>query len=335
MTTIYETEKPVFNNNAKYLYVVNSISNVPEGFQSVTKSDYRIYGYIRRGYNVVITYKDLMYLDIRSLKHLKDYTLVIDGVFNLFDTIKLYKDDINSNLLETNMVKVDNNKMTWLDEDYVNGVYKDVMRACHYGEVTVITNELLTYTFTGNLFNYFKDVNIYTVYFKGQLLKYLFDKCNVEYNIISDKYDKPNVKIIDNVKLDSLGKSYKSFNNNWVNAHLGKVVANPLVNIIKKLKKEGKSVVWTTFDSNYTKVSSKGCKTLFKSMNDTTKINVDVGFFMANPFIDKYVMQYFNNSIDVDEYELPTLLRFLYTTNVKEVYIPSSRMKKLLNDFLI
>ena len=56
---------------------------------------------------------------------------------------------------------------------------------------------------------------------------------------------------------------------------------------------------------------------------------------MANPFIDKYVMQYFNNSTDVDEYALSTLLRFLYTTNVKEVYIPSSRMKKLLNDFLI
>lgn len=238
MTTIYEAEKPVFNNNSKYLYVVNSISNVPEGFQSVTKSDYRLYGYIRRGYNVVITYRDLMYLDIRSLKHLKDYTLVIDGVFNLFDTIKLYKDDINSNLLEANMVKIDNNKMTWLDEDYVNGVYKDVMRACHYGEVTVITNELLTYTVTGKLFNYFKDVNIYTVYFKGQLLKYLFDKCNVECNIISDKYDKPNVKIIDNIKLDSLGKSYKSFNNNWVNAHLGKVVANPLVDIIKNLKKK-------------------------------------------------------------------------------------------------
>ena len=40
MTTIYETKKPVFNNNEKYLYVVNSIKKVPDGFEPYESKRY-------------------------------------------------------------------------------------------------------------------------------------------------------------------------------------------------------------------------------------------------------------------------------------------------------
>ena len=324
MTTIYETERPVFNNNEKYLYVVNSIKKVPDGFEPYESKKYLMRKNIECGENVIITHKELMYLDNRTLEYLKDYTLVIDGVFNPYDTIKVYRDDIDTILVPTETISIDkDNNVTWLDSDYEGTAFRNIEVACCYGKVKLFSEELALYEFTGKLFNYFKEVIIYTVYFKNQPLKHVLDKYNVEYTIVSDTYNKPNVTIINNVKLDALGKSDKAFGEKWFKTHTAKEVANPMINIIKKLKKDEKSVTWTTFDSYYSKLSSKGYKTLYKSMNDTAKVSADVGIFMANPYIDN------------DEYALSTLLRFLYTTNVKEVYIPSSRMKKLLNDFLI
>lgn len=60
MATIYETKKPVFNNNEKYLYVVNSIKKVPNGFEPYESKGYLMRKNIECGENVIITHKELM-----------------------------------------------------------------------------------------------------------------------------------------------------------------------------------------------------------------------------------------------------------------------------------
>ena len=157
MTTIYETKKPVFNNNEKYLYVVNSIKKIPDGFEPYESKRYLMRKNIECGESVIITHKELMYLDNRTLEYLKDYTLVIDGVFNPYDTIKMYRDDIDTILVPTETISIDkDNNVTWLDSDYEGTAFRNIAVACCYGKVKLSSKELALYEFTGKLFNYFK-----------------------------------------------------------------------------------------------------------------------------------------------------------------------------------
>ena len=295
----------------------------------------------------------------------KEYILILDEVMDVVEQLDITKNDINL-LLSNNVISVDDEyKVTWLDESY-KGKFNRYKHMVQNGDVYLYNNTMILWCFPCEIFKSFKDVYILTYMFDGQIQKYYYNLNGLEYQYKSvvckeGKYElvdyfKPDVskyKDLINIyegKLNNIGNETYAFSVSWLgrnkDTQVMKRIKDNTVNYFKNVSKsKGEYNMWTTFEDYRNSLKGKGYTNGFVSCNaratneykhKTTLAYLCNRYYcpiIKNFFLDKGV------NIDEDAWALSELIQWMFRSQVREdkpidIYIPSKRMRKLLQEWL-
>jgi hypothetical protein len=284
-----------------------------------------------------------------------NYTLILDEVVDIIEQIQLQKDDLPS-ILKLELTKDNKYTLAWNDDnlDY-EGRYDDIKEMALNNSLVMFQQSALFWNFPISIFKSFKEVYIMTYMFDGQFQKYYYDFHNVDYQYIQPfeshvVLDKNNINIIEDFKLNSIGKDYYSLSVGWFkrydNKVLFKVLQNNIYNFFThKSQSKSKECMWTTFKVAQENLQHKGFVKSFVSVNarstneygDRSNVAYCANIFV-NPIIKQFFKEY-NITIDEDKYALSEMLQWIWRSAIRNgksinLYIPSSRMRNLLKKYL-
>jgi hypothetical protein len=297
-----------------------------------------------------------------------EYTLVLDESIDVVNFFDMSLDDFNL-LINDNRIKIDDNGiLEWIDDEY-QGTFDDFMTLCKNGTVAIIKKtqkvEFLVWTFKIEKFLNFKEIYIMTYIFESSLLKYYFDMHNVEYKKYSindyklveyknrKPYDKEFYKSIINIydgKLNNIGDKETALSLNWFKNYkdLRTMLKNNLANYFKNIANASSDdILWTTFKSHEKHIKNKGYIKGFAPCNIKATDEYQDKHYIAyccNRYLSPDIVDFFNNfnvTVDQDAYALAEMLQFIFRSAIRKqkpepiyLYIPSSRMRNLLIDWL-
>ena len=222
---------------------------------------------------------------------------------------------------------------------------------------------ILTYMFGAQMQKYYYD-------YYGIEYRYLYTDGNnqLDYHFTEEcksyisKYDyRKLINIIYDDKLNMIGDSESALSKTWYKRNENNVLLKQLKNntlnffnnrqIIynetsgKFEKAKSKNNIWTTFKDYKDKISGKGYAKGYIPSNmrasNAYKDRTAVAY-LVNKYFNPFIKNFFiSKGIEVDEdgYALSEMLQFLWRSGIREgkvitVYIPSSRMRKLLEQWI-
>ena len=322
-------------------------------------------------YNIASTHALFQFYNDYTKDLLKqgNYTLILDEVCQVVDLVNLSKSDLE-NILKSH-AHIEDNLLIWDDLEY-DGRYNDIKTMALNKSLVVFNNFLIMWNFPVEIFKSFKEVYILTYLFRAQQQKYYYDYYDVEYEYIGinkngDNYEfakknipplyvytlKDKINICDDNKLNSIGEDYFSLSSSWFqreqktrNKFLLKGLKKNITNyFIHKIKSNSNEAMWTTFKDNKSSLSGKGYTKGFVSVNARAtnefrhKKNLA---YCANIFLHPIIKQFFQTKdveIFEEEYALSELVQWVWRSAIRDgkeidCYIPSSRMRNLLIDWL-
>jgi len=301
----------------------------------------------------------------RELIKAGNYILVLDEVMDVIEQVQLNKDDLKL-LLDKEMIKVENNMIIWNDNtEYDDTKYNDIKEMAKNNTLFMVNNIVLIWTFPINIFECFKEVYILTYMFDGQIQKYYFDLYNIEYEYYhvekqNNEYLKIDgkikeeknfkINIIENDKINNIGDDRYTLSVSWFmknrDTSLMDKMKNNLLNWFKnKNKANSNEIIWTTFKTYKSKLQGKGYTKGFLSVNARATNEYRNRMYLAycaNIFLNPLVKLFFTqNGIKVNEdvYALSEMLQWIFRSAIRDgkeiwIYIPSSRQRQLLIDWL-
>lgn len=295
-----------------------------------------------------------------------DYTLMLDEALDVVDIFDLgYKDYdmlLNSKLIE----EQDKGIIKWLDDTY-EGKFSDLKTLCKNGTVAKIKRskkvQLLAWNFSADLFKAFKEVYIFTYLFESSYLKYYFDMNGIQYEkyTIQDNqlipfkdkkpYNKQGIKNLINIyqgNLNNIGDKETALSLNWFKNYpdLKTKLKNNIYNYFRHIvEAKPNTIIWTTFLSYKKSLYGSGYSRKFISLNTRATNEYKDCYNLAyccNRYISPDYIDYFRiHGVDVDEdlYALSEMIQWIWRSAIRDgkpinIYIPSSRMRKLLTDWL-
>lgn len=308
--------------------------------------------------------------ELMELLKLNKYTLILDEVMDVIDIVNLKKDDIDI-LINENLISVDDfGKVTWNNPNYT-GIFSDIKIMAEHNRLIMANGSLMLWLFPIDVFQCFERVYIMTYMFKGQIMKYYYDLYNIKYEynsvkLIDNKYQLINyeddrgrfknlIKILEDEKLNSIGKDKNNLSLSWYEkakeSYL-EILKNNIYNFFyNRCKAKSKEVLWTTFlgdRENFKKaLQSKGyqSKKCFAPINSRATNEYRDRKYIAytvNRFVNPYLKNFFNGkgvSVDEDAYALSEMLQLIFRSAIRdgkevEIYIPSFRMRKMLEEWV-
>lgn len=310
--------------------------------------------------------------DTKALLNANNYILILDEVMDVIEQVPLKKDDLKL-LLENELISIDydnNNLVKWNpDKIEVSTQYDRIKQMILNENVYMVNNTLLMWTFPVEIFKAFKKVYVLTYLFKGQIQRYYYDlyKLDYEYKSIHkvdndyvlgeyvEKYDMSSIRnrinILDD-KINTIGDNEYALSSSWYDKDKNKLLITQLKNntlnyFVHKIKGKSKDNMWTTYKKQKSKLSGKGYSRGFVSLtaratNDyADKYNLA---YLSNVFLNPIVKQFFvDRGVQVEEnvYALSELVQWIYRSRIRKgndesinIYIPSSRMRRLLENWL-
>lgn len=298
-----------------------------------------------------------------------NYILILDEVMEVVQQVPLRLNDMDV-LTSLNLITVDKetNVVSWNDEkkDF-DSKYNDIKAMCKGNSVFMVNNALLMWTFPINIFKAFNKVYVLTFMFRGQIQKYYYDLYNINYEykstrLIDGEFKlvnyaakddlsaiKENINILQDIKLNSIGESEYALSKTWyVKAEpelLGQLKNNNVNFFINKTKGKSKDNMFCTFKDYQSKIKGSGYSRGHVSIGSRAtnefshKINLA---YNVNNFLNPVIKQFFishNVNVDQDIYALSELLQWIWRSQIRNnkpinIYIPSSRMRQLLIDWL-
>lgn len=305
--------------------------------------------------------------ETRELIQSNGYTLILDEVMDVLQELKLEKDDLPS-MKELNLIRVNDNGLVEWNEDKIDyqGKYNDVKLMCQNKSLFLVNNFLFMWTFPIGTFNSFSDVFVLTYLFNGQIQRYYYDLYDVKYTYKSvakengeyvlcdyiEKYDMNKLRelitILDDEKLNAIGDDEFALSKSWfkkkelLTQQLQKNIYNYFFN---KVKTKAKDNMWVTFKDYKGTLSGKGYSKGFISLGTrATNEYVDKYSmaYCANVFLNPMIEHFFNqHNVKIDEgtYALSELVQWIWRGRIRRsepinIYIPSSRMRNLLSNWL-
>jgi hypothetical protein len=222
---------------------------------------------------------------------------------------------------------------------------------------------ILTYMFNAQMQKYYYD-------YYGINYKYLYTAgdCRENYHFVDEcrsyisKYDyRKLINIIDDEKLNMIGDLPTALSKTWYKRNENNVLLKQLKNntlnffnnrqIVynensgKFERAKSKNNIWTTFKDYKDKISGKGYAKGYIPSNmrasNAYKDRTAVAY-LVNKYFNPFIKNFFvSKGIEIDEdgYALSEMLQFLWRSGIREgkvitVYIPSSRMRNLLIDWI-
>lgn len=301
-----------------------------------------------------------------------DYILVLDEVFNVVEEFNISKNDIDM-LLNERLAYVEDGYFLWNEEkvDY-DGEFNYVKYLALNKSLIVYKDKILIWSFPVEVFKAFKEVYILTYMFEAQEQCYYYQMHNMDFgyyfatkendtyiikpkdSTYSERKIKENlnklIEIVQDVKLNAIGDNTYALSHSWyrnednVNA-VDKLKKNLSNYFINKAKAKTNEVLWTTFKDSKSKLKGKGFTKGFISVNlratndysDRTKLA-----YCINVFSQPIIAQFFNSrgvKVNQEKYALSELIQWIWRSAIRNnnpitLYIPSSRMRNLLKDWL-
>ena len=327
---------------------------------------------IDRGENIVSTHALFQRFDneLIDMCRAKNYTLIMDEVANVIEEYQITIKDFD--ILKKDFVTVDEETgmITWRpDQSDYSGEFSEIKRLCDLGSLAYYSGSIMMWLFPIGAFNAFRKVFILTYMFNSQLQKYYYDFHNLSYEFLgvanldgsywfcpedlkSDStYDyKKLIHILDSEKMNMIGDrktdlSVAWFKRNNKNSTM-KVLKNNLANFFRHIRNDNsKDNLWTTFKEYKSALQGGGYSRGFLEINARatndymTRTSVA---YIANRYMNPVIKKFFEvHDIEVNEdgYALSEMLQFIWRSAIRcgneiWVYIPSSRMRKLLAEWI-
>lgn len=299
-----------------------------------------------------------------------EYTLILDEVFDVVEKLDIHKDDLKL-LLDQNIIKVEGEHVIWVDDSY-DGEFVPLKEIVQTNNIICYKNHLLLWTFPIEVFESFKDVIVLTYLFDAQIQKYYYDMNSVEIEYIGTKYEnqkyvftdqpqipdsvnqlKNKIHILYDKKLNLIGDNKTALSVSWFTREAEKrqkpfikIIKNNLTNVfINRYKSPSNLNMWTTFKQFKGQLSGKSYTTGFLSYNirSTNQYRHKNHLaYCANVYFNPFLKNYFlNKGIEgkEDKYALSELIQWIWRSAIRDgkeiwIYIPSRRMRELLEDWL-
>jgi len=324
--------------------------------------------------NIVSTHALFQKANLSTVDLIKsgDYTLVLDEAFNVVERMDMTTEDLHI-LYSQNLAYVKDGFLLW-NEEFFNykGIFENIKYLCINRSLMVYKDIVLLWTFPVEVFKAFSKVYILTYMFDAQEQYYYYKMHDIEmkyyyaaiengkcvFKLKDENYSEKEIKvklkslihIIDDSKLNAIGDNFYSLSHSWYNdddnvASIEKLKKNMQNFIINKTKSKAKNIIWTTFKSSRKYLSAKGYTKSFLSCNIRatneykTRHNI---MYCINVFINPIIEKFFADkdvSINKNRYALSELIQFMFRSAIRDneeinLYIPSSRMRKLLEIWL-
>ena len=327
---------------------------------------------MRRGCSVATTHEMINRFDDELIKLARDgkYTLFLDEAFDTFSKLDLSADDI-SLLTTSGIMSVDENGVCgWTAESY-HGRFDDVRDACADQRIVLANGGAMIWQFPIEVFNAFEDVYVLTHMFETSQLCSYFKIMGLSYEYIgvrpaedgyefceldeaSDPRSIPSdlVHIYDGAKYNECGKAWNAFGITWghrqldANPELAKEVATGASNIMRNIwKVKAKTTFWTCAKCFAKALQPAGMQKTHIAWNTRATNDYreyDHMIFLHNIFMDVDTKRYLASAgapIDENQYALAYLIQWMWRSALRDgkevwIYIPSSRMRALLKQWL-
>ena len=303
-----------------------------------------------------------------------DYILILDEVFNVIEQCNISKNDVQM-LINDGYAKIENDYLGWNTEKEYRGAFENLKYLAINKSIIVYKDVILIWMFPVEIFKSFKDAYILTYLFEAQEQCYYYKMNNIEYEyyyatlennkyIIKPKDNNYKLverdikdKLIDNIlicedeKLNAIGDNKFNLSHTWFNKdenNDSKIqLKNNLINYFNnKLKAKSNTILWTTDKDQQSCLKGKGytkgfipCK--LRATNDyVDRYNLA---YCVNIFNQPFIDNFFNSKgikINQDMYALSELIQWLWRSRIRRyepinIYIPSSRMRELLQSWLL
>ena len=260
-------------------------------------------------------------------------------------------------------------KLTWIDKDY-KGTLSKYKNAIEKGDCYIYDDVFMLWTFPCSIMNALEHTYILTYIFKGQLQRYYYDmnrikyeyksikKINGEYEIIEYlkkedlTYLRDLINICDNEKLNKIGEGRYTLSKSWYikqdnnKTDAFDLLKNNIYNYFRNItKSKSKDNMWTTFKDYKNDLKGAGYSKGYISCNARAtneyrnKRNLA---YTINTFNNPMILKFFRNknvNVDEDSFALSELIQWIFRSQLRDnkpinIYVPSSRMKNLLIEWL-
>ncbi len=311
--------------------------------------------------------------ETQDILNITNYTLILDEVMDVVQQIPITKADQwllfeDAKILgigEDNQIILGEGAKKYIKEG--SGKFSQLIKMAELGRLFKFEEVIILWEFPADIFKYFKEVYILTYLFEGQIQKYFFDfykisyskyyvdnvngvyklkdYCNkIDYSRIKFFKEKINIFI---GKYNEIGKLDTALSYNWY-LKSSKDVLDVLSNYIRNYfstqnKAKSEDCIWTTFKDFGIKVKSYQRGFISHNLRATNEYsNTHNIAYCVNRYISPYLYKYFKSKdieVNQDIYALSEMIQLIFRSGIRNnedinIYIPSSRMRKLLIDFL-
>ena len=301
------------------------------------------------------------------------YTLIIDESVDVLQEFDYHPDDLQLTL-DSGWVEKRGDTYCLKEDKYHGWAISKLFTLLRSRNLVEVENgkakDLFFWTLPCELITSFKEVIVLTYMFEGQSLKWLFDIYHIPYDYIgihrsedgrysfSDTQDyypscvlalKDRIHILDNDRLNSIGKNYHALSINWFknNSEGVEQLKRNIYNCFRNVWEDSnaKNRLWGTYSSGKTKLRGKGYTKAFLMFNAKATNeyrNRKYLIYAANPFMNVNEKKfYYKHGIDVDEdlYALSIMIQWIWRSAIRcgeeiYIYIPSRRMRSLLMNWM-
>lgn len=277
----------------------------------------------------------------------------------------------NSHCIE---IDEDTGKVTWVDDNYGDiyeeGRFDDVRNLCNFGSLFYCGGKLLVWLFPVETFKAFKNVYIMTYMFDVQIQKYYYDYYGLKYTkmyihgnsmdnyhyatVPDTEYKMPNYKelihIVDMPTLNDIGDKQTSLSSTWYKRYskteVMKQLKNKTYNFYRNITgSNSDNFIWCTFTDYFEELKGNGYRKRFVAINTrATNLYKDCHnvAYLVNRYLRPPIKNFFTTrgvEVDEDGYALSEMLQFIWRSAIREckpieLYIPSSRMRGLLKQWI-
>ena len=315
--------------------------------------------------NVATTHSLFYLLDEEALMLIRKhrYSLIIDEEIETIRKVQLSKNDTNI-LTELLTEEQEDGRLVWKDPMY-SGKFSECKEMADAGTLFRHDAAVLC-IMRPDMLDAFEEVIMMTYLFGGQYQRAYLDYFGFEYKIcgiddsngfrFTDVPDSPPalnykdmITIVEGAKFNDVGNGRYALSKNWYenrgydNEDIRRLRTNLNTFFRGKYGCSADKRIWTTFKTQIYKVDSpdRRFEPSFVQMSERATNEYrhrDHVAYLVNRFIDPNIKKFFSAKgieVDEDQFALGEMLQFIWRSSIRDdkpitVYIPSSRMRKLL-----
>lgn len=303
------------------------------------------------GKNIVTTHSLFTRLHLTDYKLLNEYTLILDEVITPISCYRIGAQDIKI-MSDQKLIHVDSDTslVTFINEEYTDPAFQATKKLCTTNTLYLLDKHYFVSLFPIEIFNSCKEIQILTYLFEGSLLCSYFKLYKMEYDVISNHSleQLQELKYLLNIYEGCYG-GHNSFSKSWTE-RLSKIEAKRVSHITSNTFKrvfntKSNENAFTAFKASRAKLSGKGYTKGFIPVNARASneySHKESMAYLANRYFDPQTMNFFkerNIVLNEDLWALTELIQWVWRGCIREnkpmnLYIPNSRMKTLLTDWL-